>query len=267
MGHIPISDTWERGNRYEQYIGRWSRKIAPVFLSLMRCPAELSWLDVGCGTGAVCAAILNQCSPASVIGLEPSSGFLNVAREYLGGRVALFGGSGVAIPFASSCVDIVVSGLVINFFIEPRIALEEMIRVTRNNGAIGAYVWDYAGKMEPLRLFWDAAKEQDLAAKQLDEGNRFPICHPDALSQLFSITGLKQIEVTSIDIQTEFANFEEYWQPFLGGQGPAPAYVISLDVHARARLKERLRMRIPIESDGKLSMVARAWAIRAIVNK
>jgi SAM-dependent methyltransferase len=264
---MPIADIWERGNSYEQYIGRWSRKIAPLFLSWIHCRAKLSWLDVGCGTGVVSAEIRDHCSPAFVIGLEPSVGFLYIARENLGGHAALFSGSGEAIPFASSSFDAVVSGLVLNFMPSPRTALEEMVRVARYNGAIGAYVWDYAGKMELLRLFWDAAQEQDPAARQLDEGNRFPICQPDALWQLFSTAGLEQIEVTAIDIRTEFENFEEYWQPFLGGQGPAPSYVMSLDVDARARLKERLRMRIPVESDGHISIIARAWAVRGTVDK
>ena len=150
-GSIP--DRWARGNNYEQYIGRWSRKIAPLFLAWMNCPAQLRWLDVGCGTGVVSAAILDHCSPTYVIGLEQSTGFLKVARENLGDQVALIGGSGTAIPCAASCVDAAVSGLVLNFMNEPRVAVEEMLRVTRHDGVIGAYVWDYAGKMEMLRFF------------------------------------------------------------------------------------------------------------------
>ncbi len=263
----PIPDRWERGNNYEQYIGRWSRKIAPLFLAWMNCPAQLSWLDVGCGTGAVSTAILNHCSPALVIGLEPSPGFLKVARDNLRGRAILTGGSGTAIPCAASCVDAAVSGLVLNFINEPGLAIEEMIRVTRKDGQIGIYVWDYAGKMEMLRLFWEVVQEQDPAARQLDEGTRFPLCQPEALMGVFTAAGLKRIEVSALDIRTDFASFDEYWQPFLGGQGPAPTYVMALDVSARARLKERLRMRVLSGADGRLSMVARAWAIRGVVSK
>ena len=151
------TDTWERGNAYEQYIGRWSRQVAPVFLSWLNIPAERRWLDVGCGTGALCAAVIDRCFPRSVVGIEPSEGFLKTARENLGGRVALHQGSATAIPLPDASVDVVVSGLVLNFTADPRAAILEMKRVTTTDGTIAAYVWDYAGGMEAIRIFWDAA--------------------------------------------------------------------------------------------------------------
>lgn len=267
MDHKHVSDTWERGDPYEQYVGRWSRRVAPLFLAWLGIPAGRKWLDVGCGTGALCAAIVDQCSPSSVAGVEPSEGFLETAREHLAGRAVLHQGSATAIPLDDASVDVVVSGLVLNFVPDQRAALAEMTRVTGKGGTIGAYVWDYAGKMELMRFFWDAAVELNPDAAKMDEGIRFPLCRPEALVELFERAGLNGVEVMAIDVLTPFASFEDYWQPFLGGQGPAPAYAMSLHETARARLRDRLRGRLPAQSDGSISLIARAWATRATVAK
>ena len=267
MGDKQVSDTWERGDLYEQFVGRWSRRVAPVFLSWLRIPAGRRWLDVGCGTGALCAAIVDRCSPSSVAGVEPSEGFLKTARENLAGRAVLQQGSATAIPLNGASVDVVVSGLVLNFVPDQRAALAEMARVTSSGGTIAAYVWDYSGKMELLRFFWDAAVVLDPGAAEMDEGIRFPLCRPEALVALFASAGLNKPEVTAIDIPTSFASFEDYWRPFLGGQGPAPAYAMSLEEGARARLRDHVRARISVQPDGTISMIARAWAIRATVAK
>jgi SAM-dependent methyltransferase len=262
-----VSDTWERGDPYEQYIGRWSRRVAPLFLSWLSIPAGRRWLDVGCGTGALCTAIVDHCSPSSMTGVEPSDGFLKTARAHLAGRAALHQSSATAIPLDDASVDVVVSGLVLNFVQDQRAALAEMARVTVGGGTVGAYVWDYAGKMELMRFFWDAATELNPDAAKTDEGMRFPVCRPEPLVDLFVSAGLNRTEVTPIDVQTPFASFEDYWQPFLGGQGPAPAYAMALDERVRARLRDRIRERIPVQKDGSILLTARAWAIRAIVAK
>jgi len=265
MDQKHVSDTWERGSSYEQYVGRWSRQVAPLFLSWLNIPAGRRWLDVGCGTGALCAAIVDGCSPSSVAGVEPSEGFLKAAKENLAGRAALHQGSATALPLADASVDVVVSGLVLNFVSDQPAAVLEMARVTRKRGAIAAYVWDYAGKMELMRFFWDAAVDLDPGAAKLDEGVRFPLCRPEALEDLFASAGLQEVEVKPIDIPTSFADFDCYWQPFLGGQGPAPAYAMSLDEAARARLRDHIRERMPTKANGSISLTARAWAARARV--
>ena len=166
MAEKQTSDTWERGNAYEQYVGRWSRQVAPVFLARLRMPVRQRWLDVGCGTGALCAAIIDHCSPSSVIGIEPSQGFLCTASENLAGRVDLRQGCATDIPLDDQTVDVVVSGLVLNFVSDVPAALAEMARVTVPGGTIAAYVWDYVGKMELMRHFWDAAV--DLCSRAVD---------------------------------------------------------------------------------------------------
>jgi SAM-dependent methyltransferase len=230
-------------------------------------PAGRKWLDVGCGTGALCAAIVDRCSPASVVGVEPSVGFLNAAKANLANRALFHQGSATAIPLGDASVDVVVAGLVLNFVPDQRAALAEMVRVTCHGGTIAAYVWDYAGKMELMRFFWDAAVALDPDAARMDEGIRFPLCRPEVLEKLFAVAELKNVEVKPIDIPTPFRNFDDYWQPFLGGQGPAPAYAMSLDEIARARLRDHIRARIPVAADGSISLIARVWAARASVAK
>ena len=262
-----ISDSWERGDPYEQYVGRWSRQVAPLFLAWLRIPAGRRWLDVGCGTGALSAAIVDRCSPSSVAAVEPSEGFRKTARANLAGRAVVHEGSATAIPLDDASVDVVVSGLVLNFVPDQPAALAEMARVSAAGGTVAAYVWDYAGKMELMRAFWDGAVERDPAAAALDEGVRFPLCRPEALMKLFAGAGLEAIEATALDIPTPFASFEEYWQPFTGGQGPAPAYAMSLDETARAQLREAVRRRLPSPVDGSISLTARAWAVLGTVAK
>src|SRR5262249_32081137 len=150
---------------------------------------------------ALCSVIVKHCSPASVMGIEPSEGFLQTARKNLAGQAMLCSGSATSIPLEDASVDAVVSGLVLNFVADQPAALAEMSRVTRPGGTVAAYLWDYAGKMEMLRFFWDAAVEFDAGSVAMDEGVRFPLCNPEALGKLFAGAALQDIEVTAIDVQ------------------------------------------------------------------
>jgi len=143
---------------------------------------------------------------------------------------------------------------------QPQRAVAEMARAVRPGCVVAAYVWDYAGKMELMRYFWDAAVALDAAAIELDEGRRFPICQPTPLSELFAQAGLSEVEVRPIDVSTDFRDFDDYWSPFLGGQGPAPGYAMSLSEERRAELQERIRSELPISKDGSIHIIARAWA-------
>jgi SAM-dependent methyltransferase len=263
----PINDPWDHGNLYEQYVGRWSRRVAPVFLEWLGVAPGKRWLDVGCGTGALCGAILDACKPSSVTGVEPSEGFLVVANENLAGRASLHAGSATQIPLEDASVDVVVSGLMLNFVKDPPAALVEMTRVVSGGGVIAAYLWDYAGRMDLMRNFWDAAVELDPAAAALDEGARFPLCNPDAMDALWTSAGLHDVDTHAIDIETVFASFDDCWKPFLGGQGPAPGYAMSLDDAARIRLRDKFRARLSVRIDGSIAMIARAWAVRGTVSR
>jgi hypothetical protein len=127
-------------------------------------------------------------------------------------------------------------------------------------------VWDYKEGMGLMRVFWDAAVALDPDAQALDEGVRFPLCRPELLRYLFEGAGLQSIDVRAIDVPTVFDNFDDYWQPFLGGQGPAPGYAMSLSAERREQLRDAVRERLPIEVDGRIALTARAWAIRGTVS-
>jgi SAM-dependent methyltransferase len=263
MSIAQLVDRWEQGDPYERYVGRWSRRVAPAFLAWLAQPAGLRWLDVGCGTGALTAAILDNCAPSEATGVEPSDGFRRKASETLGTRARLLAGNGASIPLENHSVDVTVSGLVLNFIPDLEAALGEMRRVTAAGGTISAYVWDYLEGMQLMRYFWDAALELDPSAG--DEGRRFPLCRPQALQEAFTRAGLASVEVAPIVIDTPFANFDDYWSPFLGGQGTAPTYVMAMSEEARARLRESLRARLPARPDGSIALTARAWAVRGTV--
>ena len=142
-----------------------------------------------------------------------------------------------------------------------------MVRVAADGASIAAYVWDYAKKMEIIRFFWDSAVEFDPEAAKLDEGIRFPICHPEVLMDLFSGAGLQKVEVESLEIEARFENFDDFWSPFLGGQGPAPSYLLSLSEESRIGLRDRIKERLPISEDGSILLTARAWAVRGLLSK
>lgn len=259
-------DVWASGDAYEPYVGRWSRLIAREFLRWLGVPSDQRWLDVGCGTGALSQVILESASPRHVTGIDPSEGFVSFARHKVIDRRATFRvGDAQALPINGSAVDAAVAGLVMNFVPDPARAAAEMTRATRSNGVVAAYVWDYAGEMQMMRRFWDAAVALDPAAIPLDEGRRFPVCHPDPLVTLFAARGLKDVAARPIDVPTVFKDFDDYWTPFLGGQAPAPGYCMSLPEDRRAKLRERIRESLPAKDDGSIHLIARAWAVRGTV--
>ena len=255
-------DTWQRGSPYERYIGRWSRRIAPLFLSWLDMSAGKRWADIGCGTGALSAAILDFCSPSSLIGIDPSEGFLDLAVQSLGSQGHFAAGSAAALPLDDGSCDVVVSGLVLNFLPDVPTALAEMARVTTPGGTIAAYVWDYADQMEIIKAFWDAATSLDPGAAGLHEGVRFPICNQAALRAAFEMSGLTDVETAPLDLTAEFVDFDDYWQPFLGGQGPAPAYVASLSEQQRLSLRAKLLATLAPMQEESFSLSARAWSVR-----
>lgn len=259
-------DAWRDGEAYEAYVGRWSRPTARAFVDWLELPAGSSWIDLGCGTGALARAILERADPERVLGVEPSEGFRALARERIDDpRVSFAAGSGEAIPGADGSVDAVVSGFVLNFLPDPATGLAEMRRVTRPGGTVAAYVWDYAGKAELFRIFWDAAAALDPDAAALDEGRRFPLCDPERLERLFADAGFERVEVRALDVPTPFRDVDDFWRPFLGGMGPAPGYVASLSEARREALRERVVAALPVAADGSVRLLGRSWAVRGEV--
>lgn len=266
MAEAARHDGWQAGDRYEAYMGRWSRLVGPRFLDWLDAANDLDWLDVGCGTGALSAAILAHCSPRSLLAIDPSAGFVEAARATLAGpRVEVQVGEAQALPLGDACKDAIVSALVLNFVPDMHRALGEMKRVARPGATIAFYVWDYpGGGIELVHAFWVAAMTLDAAAVDLSEDRRFPSCTPDNLVASARSAGLARVECAAIEVPTVFRDFEDYWHPFTLGAGPAPGYCASLAPEARERLQERLRDRLPLSEDGSIRLNARAWAVRSV---
>jgi SAM-dependent methyltransferase len=254
---------WASGSAYEPYVGRWSRLIAHEFINWLDVPKGSAWLDVGCGTGALTQTILQTAEPLKIKGIDRSEQFVDFARAHTHDKRAEFEvGDAQALPVEDKSCDVAVSGLVMNFVPKPETMISEMTRASR--GIVAAYVWDYAEGMQMIRHFFDAAAELDPHASELDEGRRFSVCKPEPLKALFRSQGLKDVEVRPIEVPTVFRDFDDYWNPFLGGQGPAPSYAMSLDEERRTALRERIRTSLPIANDGSIALTARAWGVKGI---
>jgi len=245
-------------------MGRWSRALARAFVSWLGMPPGRHWLEVGCGTGALTPAILEIGQPASVVATDASEQFVAHARAVLPDqRVQFRAASADTLPARAGGYGVLASSLVLNFIPDPVAALRAMRALAADRAVVAACVWDYAGGMEFLRRFWDAAVELDPAARQHDEGQRFPICSPPGLGAALRQAGFSQIEVEALDVPTHFRDFDDYWGPFVGGPGPAPGYLSSLTAQRQHALGNRLAETLPREADGSIALTARAWAARA----
>jgi trans-aconitate methyltransferase len=261
-----MQDAWQDGGAYERYMGRWSRRLGPEFIRWLDPAPRLRWADLGCGTGALTASVLDLADPSAVVAVEPSPGFLDAARARLGddARVELRHGS--VEQLTGSTYDIAVAGLVLNFLPDAGSAVATLRDLTPG-GTVAAYVWDYQGGIEMIVRFWRAASRligHDLGQREV---SRFELCRPDALTELFEAAGLVSVETTALRTSMEFADYDDYWEPFLGGSGPAPAYLVSLPPRDRDGLREAVReeMSDVMDDEGGISLPARAWAVRGEV--
>jgi SAM-dependent methyltransferase len=260
-----MSDAWTEGSGYESYVGRWSRFVARQFLHWLAVPPGSTWLDFGCGTGALTQAILADGAPRIVIGCDRSSGYVEYARQQTADERAEFVIAELpTLPRLADGFHAGVAGLVLNFLPTPADGVAAIKSRVRKGGAVAAYVWDYAEGMQLMRIFWDAAIDVDASARVLDEGARFPLCRADSLRDLFERAGLRNVSVQAIVVPTVFRDFDDYWTPFLSGQGPAPGYAMSLSSERRSQLRDTIRRRLPTSANGTISLTARAWAVKGI---
>ncbi len=255
-------DAFSAAAAYEGYMGRWSRQLAPRFLDWLRPPADADWLEVGCGTGALSAAILAQAAPRSLLAIDPAAGFVAQARAQLGGPRARFEvADGAALPATDASRDVVASGLVLNFIPDRLAALAEIRRVLRPGGLFGFYVWDYpGGGMGFIAAFWAAATLLDPAAAAVEQGARFAFCTPVGLTALCRDAGLPAPTVEPLEMTTRFADFEAFWQPFTLGAGPAGGYLAKQPPERQSAIRDKLAERFAGSSP--IELPARAWAAR-----
>lgn len=254
--------TWASGDRYEQYMGRWSRLVAQPFLTWLAPATGGRWLDAGCGSGALSVLIAQHYAPSSLTVVDRSTAFVRATSLRVDRQAWAVVGDILALPLPEVTVDMAVCGLVLNFAADPQLAVNELRRITTPGGTVAAYIWDYNGIMEFLAAFWTAAIALDPGAAHLNQADRFADANAESLQRLFLAAGLSNVETHPIVVETRFHDFDDYWQPFLGGQGPAPTYVQTLTTADRARLRGQLQKQLPTRGDGSISLMARAWAAR-----
>lgn len=254
---------FNNASAYEIYVGRWSRLIARQFLAWLNIPAGSTWLDVGAGTGILTQVILDQTAPQKVVGIDLSEQYLEYARQAVTDRrVEWKVGNASTMGFDAPAFDAAVAGLVLNFVPSAEDMVRGMKEAVRQGGMVAAYVWDYGDRMQMMRHFWDAAAVVDPASKQFDAGTQFAICDPDNLRALFVKTGLTDVEVIPTDIQTTFSDFDDFWLPFLAGQGSISKYLRSLDDDRLNAIQMQLRRQLPIKPDQTIPLTARAWSVK-----
>jgi len=258
------SKLWGAADAYEQYMGRWSRKIAPLFVDWLTATRGKRWADIGCGTGQLSVQIATKCSPSRQIGIDTTERFLTQAKKYVP-NAEFRVGDAQNIDLSDDAVDYGVSGLVLNFIPDKSKALSEMTRIVRPGGTVALYVWDYAGQMQIMRYFFDTARVIDPKSSTYDDGINAPICRPKALSDTFAAAGLFEVETTAIDIPAAFVDFQDYWAPFLGGTGSAPKYCMSLNEDMRNKIRDAVREKLPTGPDGEILLAVRAWAVKGKV--
>jgi ubiquinone/menaquinone biosynthesis C-methylase UbiE len=258
-----FKDVFGNAKSYESFVGRWSRLVAEKFIDWLEIPSGQAWLDVGAGTGILSQLILQKASPIKVLGIDSSEQLIEFARQQIQEeRLEFRIGDALNLPIEEPQFDVAVAGLVLNFLSSPPQAVKSMSQAIKNGGTVAAYVWDYSGQMEMMRHFWNAAIAVDPAASEMDSGQRFTICEPNNLRALFESADLKAVELIPIDVQTRFKNFDDYWLPFLGAQGSVSKYLGGINDESRNAIREQLQKQLPINNDGEIPLVARAWAVK-----
>jgi len=249
---------------YERFMGRWSRLAAPLLADFAGIPETGRVLDVGSGTGAMAFAVAQARPRCTVVGIDPSKEYVAYAnsKSPYKDRVSFQVGDAQALQFPDSAFQASVSLLVFNFIPDPDKALVEVRRVTQSGGGISAAVWDYGEGMRMLRVFWDAAARIDPRAEKLDE-KHMPLCRVEELSQMWMRGGLKDVDEQPLEIIMRFESFKDFWDAFLLGQGPAGAYVRSLNPEQRQNLRAEIQHRLAY--NGPFDLPARLWAVRGSV--
>jgi SAM-dependent methyltransferase len=243
---------------YDRFMGRYAVPLAPRFADFAGVAADQRVLDVGCGPGALTAELVGRLGPAAVSAVDPSEPFVAAARErHPGVNVRL--AAAEQLPFGDRAFDAALAQLVVHFMADPVGGLREMARVTRKEGVVAACVWDHAGGQGPLSLFWDAARQLDAG---VEDESQLAGSREGHLAQLFQAAGLHEIEESTLSVNVEHPSFEDWWEPFTLGVGPAGAYAAGLDAKRQARLRDLCREMLPA---APFVLSARAWAARALV--
>lgn len=240
---------------YDRFMGRYSRLLSPQLADFAGVSAGHRAIDVGCGPGALTGELVARLGADAVAAVDPSPSFVAATRGRHPGVEVLQAGA-EALPFADGAFDVALAQLVVHFMSDPVGGLSEMRRVTRADGVVAACVWDLAGGRSPLSVFWEAAAGLDPGVE--DESRR-PGAREGHLAELFAAAGIREVESTSLEVSREHPTFEEWWEPYVAGVGPAGAYAAALDPERQSQLRERCRALLP---DAPFVLTSFAWAVR-----
>ena len=245
---------------YDRFVGRYGPSLAPALIDFAGVPPGARALDVGCGPGALAAALVDGLGGANVAAVDSSAPFVEACRERLPGADVRECGA-EALPFEGGTFDVVLSQRVVNFLADPEGGVREMARVTRAGGTVAACVWDYAGEMTLLRAFWDAAREvEPERAATADEGVVMPWCGDGELAELWTAAGLGSVRFGALTAAATYENFDDLWAPLPTGIGPAGAFCASMAEGGQLAVRDALRRRLGV-GDGPFELTARAWAV------
>ena len=242
---------------YDRFMGRYSRLLSPQLADLAGVRGGQRVLDVGCGPGALTAELVERVGASAVSAVDPSESFVEAAKERHP-EVDVQRAQAERLPFADAAFDAALAQLVVQFMSDPEVGVSEMRRVTQPGGVVAASVWDHGGGRGPLSPFWTAARELDRGHGGEAHGTG---ARDGELARLFASTGLSDVEQTALSVRVEHPTFEEWWEPFELGVGPAGAYVAGLEPERRQELRERCRAALP---DAPFAVEARAWAARGV---
>ena len=238
-------------------MGRYSAPLAPLFAEFAGVTSGQRVLDVGCGPGALTRELARRLGPAAVCAVDPSEQFVETVRGRYAGVCARRGAAEM-LPFEGRLFEVTLAQLVVHFMIDPVVGLREMARVTTADGTVAACVWDHAGGEGPLSLFWDTARKLD---PDVDDESARAGARRGHLAALFDEAGVHEIEESTLTVEVEHQSFDEWWQPYLLGVGPAGSFVARLDPQRQVRLRELCRERLPT---APFVVSASAWAVRGL---
>lgn len=243
---------------YDRFMGRYSRHLSPRLADFAGVRPGQRVLDVGSGPGALTAELVARVGATSVAAVDPSAPFVAAARERNPG-VDVRKASADELPFPASTFDAALAQLVVHFMPDPKAGLREMARVTRNDGVVAACVWDHGGGHGPLNLFWQAARAFDPG---VDDESHLPGVREGHLAELLESVGLREIEASDLWVRVEHETFEDWWEPFTTGVGPAGSHFRSLSADRQAALREKCRATM---ATTPFVVTARAWVARGVV--
>lgn len=257
-------EQWDNTQGYDLYVGRWSKLISQDFVEWLNPKANLKWLEIGCGTGALTSIIVDKCSPAYLLAVDKSDSYLAKAKESIDSKNVSFSNVDLNTYPLNEEFNHITSGLVLNFIPQIRELLLHLLNNLKSGGQLSAFVWDYGGHYQPMRHFWEAAKEVSQDAEKFDAGVKFDICTKGKLIQLFESLNLKEVQFTTMERIATFRNFDDYWLPIASAQGSVTEYISTLTESEKDSLKGCVKRRLPIAFNGEIKLIISALAVSGV---